>query len=71
MTNPDDKIHTMPEADATHDFEGQHRSKTLMSKKSSVLAVSDDPFAPREGKTLLWKNVNMTLVSPNGRAKGC
>jgi hypothetical protein len=24
-----------------------------------------DPFAPREGKTLLWKDVNMTLVSFN------
>ena len=23
---------------------------------------SADPFAPREGKTLVWKNVNMTLV---------
>lgn len=34
----------------------------LVSKKSSTLNVSDDPFAPREGKTLLWRNVNMTLV---------
>ena len=23
----------------------------------------DDPFAPREGKTLTWRNINMTLVS--------
>jgi len=38
----------------------------LMSKKSSVLAASDDPFAPREGKTLLWRNVNMTLKGKNG-----
>jgi hypothetical protein len=22
----------------------------------------DDPFAPREGKTLIWKDINMTLV---------
>jgi len=22
-----------------------------------------DPFAPREGKTLVWRDVNMTLVS--------
>ena len=29
---------------------------------SSNLAVSDDPFAPREGKTLLWRDVNMVLV---------
>ena len=35
----------------------------LLSKVSSVLPASDDPFAPREGKTLLWRNVNMILVS--------
>lgn len=28
----------------------------------TVLSASDDPFAPREGKTLLWSNINMTLV---------
>ena len=34
-----------------------------------VLAAADlpsihtDPFANREGKTLTWKNINMTLVS--------
>lgn len=33
------------------------------SKKASHMSISDDPFAPREGKALLWKNVNMTLVS--------
>ena len=63
MTNPDEKMHVTLAVDAAHDdLEGQHNKKTLMSKKSSMLAVSDDPFAPREGKTLLWKNVNMTLV---------
>jgi hypothetical protein len=36
--------------------------RQLTSKKGSMLAISDDPFAPREGKTLLWRNVNMTLV---------
>lgn len=35
---------------------------TSFSRKGSALAVSDDPFFPREGKTLLWRNVNMTLV---------
>jgi hypothetical protein len=36
-----------------------------MSKKqmSSMISTSDDPFAPREGKTLLWRGINMTLVS--------
>jgi hypothetical protein len=33
----------------------------------SVLAAHDDPFAPREGKTLAWKNVNMTLVRTYSR----
>jgi hypothetical protein len=28
----------------------------------SVLEAGDDPFANRDGKTLLWRNVNMTLV---------
>jgi hypothetical protein len=36
--------------------------KPSMRTKGSMLAVSDDPFAAREGKTLLWRNVNMTLV---------
>ena len=29
--------------------------------RSSVGA--DDPFYPRQGKSLTWKNVNMTVVS--------
>lgn len=33
------------------------------SRKTSTLDKHTDPFAEREGKTLLWKNVNMTLVS--------
>ena len=39
------------------------RSSAYSRRKSSMLAVSDDPFALREGKTLLWRNVNMVLVS--------
>jgi hypothetical protein len=68
MTVTEEKIPGQP-SDVGHDLEGQgiNPSKTaqkrLTSKKSSILAISDDPFAPREGKTLLWKNVNMTLVS--------
>ena len=38
------------------------RRKGLGKKFSSVLDTHDDPFASREGKTLDWKNVNMTLV---------
>ena len=37
-------------------------SRGPVSRKGSQLAVSDDPFAAREGKTLLWRDVNMTLV---------
>jgi hypothetical protein len=28
-----------------------------------ALDVQTDPFAPRVGKTLVWRNINMTLVS--------
>jgi hypothetical protein len=30
---------------------------------SAPLDANTDPFAPRVGKTLVWRNVNMTLVS--------
>eukprot|EP00522_Entomoneis_paludosa_P006385 CAMPEP_0172451976 /NCGR_PEP_ID=MMETSP1065-20121228/9768_1 /TAXON_ID=265537 /ORGANISM="Amphiprora paludosa, Strain CCMP125" /LENGTH=650 /DNA_ID=CAMNT_0013203947 /DNA_START=259 /DNA_END=2211 /DNA_ORIENTATION=+ len=33
-----------------------------VNKQESVLSTKDDPFAPREGKTLVWKDVNMTLA---------
>jgi hypothetical protein len=33
-----------------------------MNVHGSILNRHDDPFAPREGKTLIWKDVNMTLV---------
>lgn len=48
----------------------ERSKRTLTSKKSSVLAASDDPFAPREGKTLLWRNVNMTLVRKSVGTEG-
>ena len=28
----------------------------------SLPSIHTDPFATREGKTLTWKNINMTLV---------
>jgi hypothetical protein len=31
-------------------------------KRGSALSGQDDPFAPREGKTLVWTDVSMTLV---------
>jgi hypothetical protein len=34
-----------------------------LQRESSLRNIYTDPFAAREGKTLTWKNVNMTLVS--------
>lgn len=38
------------------------------SRAASVLEPSTDPFAPREGKALVWRNVNMKLTG-NGKGK--
>lgn len=35
----------------------------LDNTEKSALDMRDDPFAPRDGKTLTWKDVDMTLVS--------
>jgi hypothetical protein len=32
-------------------------------KQSSVLDRHDDPFATREGKTLVWRDIQMTLAA--------
>lgn len=37
-------------------------SARAVSIDSMALSKHTDPFATREGKTLTWKNVNMTLV---------
>jgi ABC-type multidrug transport system ATPase subunit len=57
-------------AQVTIEEEETEKSPTTLTRQSgydrrqsSMLAASDDPFALREGKTLLWRNVNMTLVS--------
>ena len=42
-------------------------SKPKLSVKMSVVGA-DDPFYPREGKTLTWTNVNM--VVRGGKKKG-
>ena len=55
--------HSDPEGTYAEDASRQGKKPTLISKESSILPSSDDPFAPREGKTLLWRNVNMILVS--------
>jgi hypothetical protein len=46
---------------------GRDGDKPKLSTKASSATVdanssSDDPFADREGKTLLWRGVKMTLV---------
>jgi hypothetical protein len=33
-----------------------------LNRNESKLDQHADPFAPRDGKTLVWRNVNMTLV---------
>eukprot|EP00980_Cylindrotheca_fusiformis_P027786 scaffold22559_cov111-Cylindrotheca_fusiformis.AAC.25 len=37
-------------------------TKSLSSQKSAILPAAEDPFAYREGKTLLWRDINMTLA---------
>ena len=51
-----------PSSFSSKDLEVGRNSKVLISKKSSVLASSEDPFATREGKTLLWRDINMVLA---------
>jgi hypothetical protein len=34
----------------------------VLQHEMSMPSLFTDPFAPREGKTLVWKDVNMTLV---------
>lgn len=48
-----------PEMGASNSVE----KPSLVARKSSTLDRHDDPFAQREGKTLTWRQVNMTLVS--------
>jgi hypothetical protein len=38
------------------DLESERAEKKLLGN------MQDDPFAPREGKTLVWTDVSMTLV---------
>ena len=49
----------------TNGYGGDPEMQKKLSHHTSTLDTADDPFALREGKTLLWKDVNMTLVSVN------
>jgi hypothetical protein len=37
-------------------------ASAIGDRSRSILNRQDDPFAPREGKTLVWTGVSMTLV---------
>ncbi|KAL7557523.1 hypothetical protein ACA910_005277 [Epithemia clementina (nom. ined.)] len=45
--------------ETTFDLENNESKNGSQTK----LSAHADPFAPREGKTLVWKNVNMTLAA--------
>ena len=45
------------------DVERGSGGSKVLDRYESTLDRHTDPFAPREGKTLTWTNVNMTLVS--------
>ncbi|KAL3916033.1 MAG: hypothetical protein SGARI_008054, partial [Bacillariaceae sp.] len=40
---------------------------TSSGRTSYHLSKRDDPFAKREGKTLLWSNINMTLKAQSNK----
>eukprot|EP00980_Cylindrotheca_fusiformis_P029569 scaffold23516_cov127-Cylindrotheca_fusiformis.AAC.1 len=44
------------------DVDNGSETKSLSSQKSAILPAAEDPFAYREGKTLLWRDINMTLA---------
>eukprot|EP00980_Cylindrotheca_fusiformis_P027771 scaffold22559_cov111-Cylindrotheca_fusiformis.AAC.10 len=46
--------------------ENGSESKNMSSKENSILPTAEDPFAYREGKTLLWRDINMTLAGKKG-----
>jgi ABC-type multidrug transport system ATPase subunit len=53
---------TSPE-EVPNDVEHGYASKNdVLVSKASMLAASEDPFAHREGKTLVWRDINMTLA---------
>jgi hypothetical protein len=55
--------HSMASGD-TVDLESSSPVSDKGRRQEIVLDPNSDPFTPRAGKTLTWKNVNMTLVRP-------
>lgn len=61
ITSPEEEPNDVENGSVSKHHE-RSSSQILVSKKSSVLEASEDPFAHREGKTLLWRDINMTLA---------
>lgn len=60
MKNNDDEVDDLEMDDSEGNLDGH----TFANESSqSKLSSHADPFAPREGKTLVWKDINMTLAS--------
>eukprot|EP00980_Cylindrotheca_fusiformis_P027784 scaffold22559_cov111-Cylindrotheca_fusiformis.AAC.23 len=45
-------------------------AKSSPGQKSAILPAAEDPFAYREGKTLLWRDINMTLAGKKDSEPG-
>jgi hypothetical protein len=61
------KTETIPLGEDDYDS----ASEFSTDRESIVLSASEDPFAKRDGKTLIWQNINMTLVSHMARLNIC
>ena len=53
---------TTPVASARKEDDDIMIERVPVGKAESNLNTHADPFAPRDGKTLVWKDINMTLV---------
>jgi hypothetical protein len=64
LTNQSIHIMTIVDVDAEVE-KAEHGAlpPNRLHRESSLRNIYTDPFAAREGKTLTWRNVNMTLVS--------
>jgi hypothetical protein len=65
--SPGQQVETVEQVDVESlmKTDGLLRAKNfseLEDNRISFLDTRDDPFAPRDGKTLTWQNVNMKLV---------
>eukprot|EP00980_Cylindrotheca_fusiformis_P027046 scaffold18563_cov132-Cylindrotheca_fusiformis.AAC.2 len=61
MTEKD--IPSLDPAESGMNLEKGSESTSVASQKDSMLTAAEDPFAYREGKALLWRDINMTLAA--------